>query len=249
MYNHVTGEKKISLKKLYEISVLACIIISISATVAWPSPRLTLPETVFNFGYVPQHSLVSHRFWLLSTGDDTLRIERIIPGCSCTRAPLKKNKLASGDSTVVEIIFSTKSFRNRVEKSPKIQTNEDTPNKSLKIIANVLAKTDSTFPVIIEPFKISLHMSETEQVNEKRFSIKNVSKEDLKLELISVPDGYFEIDLPVEIKAGETKTGEIRLLKDSIEKVFQKSFTIRLNDDFGSRFTIPVKRTIDYSGN
>ena len=146
----------------------------------------------------------------------------------------------------MEIIFSTKSFRNRVEKSPKIQTNEDSPNKSLKIIANVLAKTDSTFPVIIEPFKISLPKSETEQINKRQFSIKNVSKEDLKLELISVPDGYFEIDLPVEIKAGETKTGEIRLLKDSIEKAFQKSFTIRFNDDFGSRFTIPVKRTIDY---
>ena len=237
------------MKKLNEISVLAVLIMAISATVAWPSPRLTLPETVFNFGYVPQHSLVSHRFWLLSTGDDTLRIEQIIPGCSCTRAPLEKNKLASGDSTVVEIIFSTKSFRNRVEKSPKIQTNETTPDKSLKIIANVLAKTDSTFPVIIEPFKIFLPKSETEQVNKRQFSIKNVSKENLKLELVSLPDGYFEIDLPVEIKAGETITGEIRLLKDSIGRNFQKSFTIRFNDDFGSRFTIPVIRTIDYVDN
>ena len=249
MYNHLTGEKKISLKKLNEISVLTVLIIGLSAAAAWPSPRLTLPETVFNFGYVPQHSLVSHRFWLLSTGDDTLRIEQIIPGCSCTRAPLKKNKLASGDSTVVEIIFSTKSFRNRVEKSPKILTNEDTPNKSLKIIANVLVKTDSTFPVIIEPFKISLPKNKTEQVNKRQFTIQNVSKEDLKLELISLPDGYFEIDLAVEIKAGETITGEIRLLKDSLEKSFQKSFTIRFNDDFGSRFTIPVKRTIAYTDN
>ena len=237
------------MKKLYKISVLAVLIIGLSATAALSSPRLTLPETVFNFGYVPQHSLVSHRFWLLSTGDDTLIIEQIIPGCSCTRAPLKKNKLASGDSTVVEIIFSTKSFRNRVEKSPKIQTNENTPDKSLKIIANVLAKTDSTFPVIIEPFKISFPTSDSGQVNKKQFSIKNVSKENLKLELVSLPDGYFEIDLPVEIKAGETITAEIRLLKDSIGKSFQKSFTIRLSDDFGSRFTIPVTRIIDYFDN
>ena len=215
------------------------------AAAAWPAPRLTLPETVFNFGYVPQHSQVSHRFWLLSTGEDTLRIERVIPGCSCNRAPLKTNVIASGDSTEVEIIFSTKSFRNRVEKSPKIQTNEGTPNKSLKIIATVLAKTDSTFPIIIEPFKLALPKSKTEQVNTRRFSIKNVSKEDLKLELISSPDGYFEIDLPLEIKAGETKTGEVRLRKDSIERAFQKSFTIRLNNDFGTRFTIPVIRTIE----
>ena len=79
--------------------------------------------------------------------------------------------------------------------------------------------------------------------------MKNVSMENLKLELVSLPDGYFEIDLPVEIKAGETITAEIRLLKDSIGKSFQKSFTIRLSDDFGSRFTIPVIRTIDYLDN
>ncbi|MCH7948755.1 MAG: hypothetical protein IIC66_13260, partial [candidate division Zixibacteria bacterium] len=94
-----------------------------------------------------------------------------------------------------------------------------------------------------------LPKNKTEQVNKRQFTIQNVSKEDLKLELISLPDGYFEIDLAVEIKAGETITGEIRLLKDSLEKSFQKSFTIRFNDDFGSRFTIPVKRTIAYTDN
>jgi hypothetical protein len=43
-------------------------------------PRLTISQTSFVFGYVPQHSTISHVFWLHSTGDDTLRILKIVPG-------------------------------------------------------------------------------------------------------------------------------------------------------------------------
>ena len=43
-------------------------------------PQLTIPESIFEFGYVPQYSTISHVFWLHSTGDDTLRILKIVPG-------------------------------------------------------------------------------------------------------------------------------------------------------------------------
>lgn len=50
-----------------------------------PSPpvdgaQLTIDEPEFVFGYAPQHSKVSHVFWLKSTGDDTLRILSVRPG-------------------------------------------------------------------------------------------------------------------------------------------------------------------------
>ncbi len=44
------------------------------------APRLTIEESTFNFGYVPQHSKVSHHFVLRSTGDDTLKIIKVVPG-------------------------------------------------------------------------------------------------------------------------------------------------------------------------
>ena len=44
------------------------------------APRMEIPETVFDFGYVPQHSKISHDFWLISTGDDTLKILKVVPG-------------------------------------------------------------------------------------------------------------------------------------------------------------------------
>ena len=43
-------------------------------------PRLTIPESKFDFGFVPQHSVVSHAFPLYSTGGKTLKITKIVPG-------------------------------------------------------------------------------------------------------------------------------------------------------------------------
>ena len=44
------------------------------------APRLTIPETEFDFGYVPQNAKISHDFWLYSEGTDTLKILQVNPG-------------------------------------------------------------------------------------------------------------------------------------------------------------------------
>jgi hypothetical protein len=42
--------------------------------------HLSLPDSVFNFGYVQRGAMVSHTFQLCSTGDDTLQIIKVRPG-------------------------------------------------------------------------------------------------------------------------------------------------------------------------
>jgi hypothetical protein len=50
------------------------------AGAALGAPRMTIPETEFDFGYVPQNSPIAHIFWLHSTGDDSLKIMKVSPG-------------------------------------------------------------------------------------------------------------------------------------------------------------------------
>ncbi len=47
---------------------------------AYGAPRLTMPETVFDFGFAPQNATISHKFWLISSGEDTLKILKVVPG-------------------------------------------------------------------------------------------------------------------------------------------------------------------------
>ena len=54
--------------------------LGIFAASASAAPRLTIKESVFDFGYVPQNSEISHTFWLHSTGDDSLKILKVVPG-------------------------------------------------------------------------------------------------------------------------------------------------------------------------
>ncbi len=43
-------------------------------------PKLTIPDSIFDFGFVPQNSGISHVFWLHSTGTETLKILSVKPG-------------------------------------------------------------------------------------------------------------------------------------------------------------------------
>jgi len=47
---------------------------------AFVGPRLSFRDTLFEFGYAPQNSTVSHTFWLYSTGTDTVEIHHVVPG-------------------------------------------------------------------------------------------------------------------------------------------------------------------------
>jgi len=63
--------------------VCASVIVGAAALLA-PSligaPLLQLSEKEFDFGYTPQNSKVTHVFWIYNQGDDSLIIEKVLPG-------------------------------------------------------------------------------------------------------------------------------------------------------------------------
>lgn len=157
---------------------------------------------------------------------------------------MDKEILAVGDSTQLEIIFSTKTAINKVAKSPTIQTNEGPPDKRVRIEATVVSKPDSTYPLVISPYKLDLSQGESNVVDKIEFTIKNVSDAKLDLTSVSFASDFFELELPKSLAPGASDKGKLKLLKSSIEQSFEKSFTIEVNDTNKSRFTVPVKRSL-----
>ncbi len=208
------------------------------------APKLVIEPPEFDFGYVPQHSKISHAFTLSSTGEDSLKITKVIPGCGCTKTPLAKSELAPGEKTELEVIFSTKRYANSVTKRPKIVTNEEPSSKSVPIFANVVTRPDSTYPVIITPYKLDISQFGETVRDKMKFTISNVSEEDLKLSMVYTPDGVFEVTLPQSVAAGGKAQGMLKLKPEAVHGSFEKSFTFQLSDVAGTRFTVPVKRTV-----
>jgi hypothetical protein len=221
---------------------VACVMAMSLST--WAAPRLVLPEVEFDFGFSPQNSSISHFFWMKSAGDDTLKILDIIPGCGCTKAPLERDIVASGDSTRVEIIFATGSYQGAVSKSPRVKTNEGDPDKFLRIRTTVVTRPDSTYPLVIKPYKLDMSQFGEKSRAETKFSLMNLTQAPLTPVVVSASDEYFHVTLPKSIPAGGSAEGTVTIKPGVMEKPFDKSFTIELNDDSHSRYTIPVKRQL-----
>ena len=106
---------------------------------AQAGPDLKIPESTFDFGRVPQLAVVTHGFWLKSTGDDTVRVVRIDPGCGCTEIPLSDSSLAPGDSVLLQIFLNTSRYLGYISKKPEIMTNVSDQPFGLRIYALAVA--------------------------------------------------------------------------------------------------------------
>ncbi len=205
-------------------------------------PAFEITETTFNFGKVSQSVTVNHTFWIKSTGDDTLIISKINPGCGCTKAPIQDTILAPGDSTRLKIFFDTKRYKGHVIKKPSFFTNASDKAFFIKILAEPLPDPSIAQPLLVDPIKIDVSQF-TETVRRiSEFKIINKGTRDYEVCLIDKPEIDFDIELPEIIHAGDTAIAKIVVRDESIEKHFQHSFTIEFNDDNMTRYTIPVRR-------
>lgn len=224
------------------ILILSLIAVALVAGTASATPRLTLDESYFNFGYMPQYSRVSHTFWLKSTGDGELVINEIVPGCGCTQAPLEKDVIGVGDSASLEIIFDSRRFKNRVTKKPEIKSNGLEPVKYIQIIATVVEPGDTTHPLFFEPFSIDFFGTDEEVLKPIEFKMSNLSDSALNITVLDKADDHFTVELPSSIGPHETKTCKVTLKKEVAPQAFYKSFTIQVDDEWNHRFSVPVAR-------
>jgi hypothetical protein len=161
---------------------------------------------------------------------------------------LEQKELAVGDSTRLEIIFSTRSYRGRQNKRPSIETNMGPERLRVAIKSEVITNPEETYPITIKPYKFDISQFGEKERKKLKFEITNVSEKDLEINLVDMPNDMFELKLPKKVKAGQTAKGQIELLDEYVDQEFEKSLTIELGDEAKSRFTVPVKRTIRIPG-
>lgn len=135
-----------------------------------------------------------------------------------------------------------------VTKRPTIKTNEGPPDKSVQIICNIATRPDSTYPILIKPYKLDLTQFGEKVRSETKFTIENISDQDLDLTTVSSPSEFISLTLPKVVKAGKTAEGVAKLTKAGVDAEFDKAITLQLSDEKSTRFTIPVKRSIRKPG-
>lgn len=228
--------------RMTTIAAVSLFLIFTSALSA--APKLAFQHSYFDFGYSPQDAKLTHTFWIKSVGDEVLKINDIKTGCSCTKAPLTKRDIDPGDSTELEVTFSTGRYKNRVLKKPTIYCNEGPEGRTATIIAFLPVDKDSVGPLDVVPNLINIPMDKGPSKTTAEFNIKNNMGSEIGLTLIDLPPDYFSVDLPESIPANGAAKGYIELTKKGTKNAFEKSFTFELNDKEKTHYSICVSRLI-----
>ncbi|MEW5701948.1 MAG: DUF1573 domain-containing protein [Candidatus Zixiibacteriota bacterium] len=216
-------------------------------TAAASRALLDVPVTNFDFGYAPQGSSISHVFWLKNVGGDTLHITDVRPGCGCTKAPLKKTVLPAGDSTDVEVIFSTGGYSSNVVKGARIISNTTGASPPLTFTAYPSNKLDSLFPYKIVPQRLDLDADRPSPGKEGwEYSVRvtNTTDHTCALAIVSAPDRLIHVELPqVVLKPGAEEAIRVRLEPGAADTTFAKSFTLEFASPDRMRYTLPVVKS------
>lgn len=224
--------------KLAYVFFLLCV-----PAIVLAGPGIKIKDDTFNFGKVIQNTTTTHSYWIKSTGDETLRIIEVVPGCGCTQIPLLDSTLAPGDSTRLDIIFSTKSFVGNVNKRPYVMTNASAEKVGMSIFAEILTDPEMAQPVVLRPARLDVSQFTAQPRRRAAFKIVNKSSEALKLHPVDTAFKSFEVNLPKVIDAGATAEGMVIVRKSAIEKSFKESFTFEvLGAETRELYTLPIER-------
>lgn len=203
--------------------------------------KVFVDDATFDYGLIPGGEVVSHSYFLHNKGTDSLKILKVQPGCGCTKAPLKKDVVAVGDSAEVELVFtSSKGSHGAVSKSATVTCN-DSERSSFQISfkAQTYDNPDSLRPLALSV--ATINFDPQSKARETKLVVKNVSKDKVKMHLVSAPYGYLKVDVPdSEIKPGKEKEIKVKLDASVTDESLKKSFTFAVNDSAGTRYTIPV---------
>ncbi len=148
--------------------------------------------------------------------------------------------LAVGDSTTLEIVFSTGHYTNEVVKAPSITTNERRQPRVIRIKSNIVKEPDSAYPIMIQPW--SIEFASGTIADKVEFTITNKATTPLRPRMVSGPGSGVTVSLPSVIPGSGSATGTVRLEHRDPSAAIEKSVTIELDDAARSRFTIPIHR-------
>jgi hypothetical protein len=229
-------------QEVIRVLILLTICLSVLITTVAAGPKIEIIEDSFNFGRAAQHAVLSHRFKIANTGDDTLIITKIDPGCGCTKTPLADSSLAPGEETILELFFSTKSFRGIVNKKAVIQTNIGEERYYIRFQSELLPQPDTMMPIHLSPSRLDVSQFKTKVRRRAKFWIHNKDSVDHKLKLIDYPDKVFDVKMPDIVLAHDSAWGGITIKDEALPTAFEHSVTFEIDDGSGTRYSLPVKR-------
>ncbi|MBT8189775.1 MAG: DUF1573 domain-containing protein [Saprospiraceae bacterium] len=100
-------------------------------------PIMQFESTTVDYGTINKNSEPLRTLSFTNTGDEPLVIKSAKGSCGCTVPTFPREPIMPGESSVIEIRYSTNRL-GKINKTVKITTNEGTQPHILKVVGNIL---------------------------------------------------------------------------------------------------------------
>ena len=100
------GTKSFKMKKLFTLFSAIAIAVVLNAQATASEEVLSVKETEFNFGTIPQGKPVYHFFEVTNTGKDPMVISNVQTSCGCTTPEWSKDEVAAGASSKITVGYN-----------------------------------------------------------------------------------------------------------------------------------------------
>lgn len=101
-------------------------------------PIIVVNTREINFGSVHQGDTVFREVFVYNRGNASLLISNVSSSCGCAKPEISKNRIESGDSTLLNIIFTTRDQLGDQEKTFTIYSNTNPAETKVQLIGTVL---------------------------------------------------------------------------------------------------------------
>jgi hypothetical protein len=191
---------------------MSLFMLSIASNVLYPayalaSPRITFPDTAFDFGQIYQNKVVNHVFTFKNTGDEVLNINEVKTSCGCTAAVTSNKTIKPGESGQIKITFNSAHRKDKQTKAIYVRSNDpDKPFIQLTIEALVKVDLDAV------PSNVFFNQVKPDQVATQEVVLKNIGQETISIlsietaqsSAISVKTSPEQTKLPLSLKQNES---------------------------------------------
>lgn len=150
------------------ITIATCLAVFLTAGVcfAQSDSGAIIHPPVWDYGYLPQKSEVTHDFYICNTGSAPITIARIESGCSCTSVSDVDDPIAPGDSVAIAVTFKSGRYQKKVKKTTKVYLEGDNkPVLKHRVESYVFKNKDETGDITVEPGKLEWKIDGSEPMS------------------------------------------------------------------------------------
>ena len=106
-------------------------------------PQITFAEESHDFGDIVQGTKVEHTFKFENTGTEPLILSNVLTTCGCTASAWPREPIAPGKESEITVTFNSAGKMGKQNKVITVVSNGVNPQERVRIVTNVLPKSDT----------------------------------------------------------------------------------------------------------